>query len=439
MKLILEAILAVLARLTLHRYMPTIIGITGSVGKTSTKEAVFAVVKWKGATRKSESNYNNEIGVPLTILGIPHHGKNIVLWLIAFARVIFRFVFRDSAFPKILVLEMGADRPGDIGYLTRIAPPHIGIITAIGDIPVHVEFFSGPKDVAKEKSKLIKALSTDGTAILNADDEVLADMRAHTNAHTMTFGFDEHATVRISNMALATDYSKDAERDVPEGIAFDLAYKGTTVPVKLPGAFGKPQAYAAAAAASAGIALGMTLLEISKALASYSPPPGRLRLLKGIKQSHILDDSYNSSPHALHAALDTLRDLPSTRKVAVLGDMLELGEYAESAHRAAGDHAARIADVLITVGPRAKFIAEEAMSGGLENRKVLSPDSVYSFDTADEVGKVLDPLIRAGDLILIKGSQGIRMEKITEEIMAEPLRAPELLARQSEYWKKKII
>lgn len=435
MKYLLEKILYAFSQLMLRRYKPVVIGITGSVGKTSTKEAVFAVLKLKNA-RKSEFNYNTEIGVPLTILGIPHYGKNIVRWFFAFARIVFKIIFRDKRFPKILVLEMGADRPGDIAYLSRLARPSIGIITSVGEIPAHVEFFSGPKDIAREKAKLIESLPIDGWAILNDDDDALVDVRALTKAHIKTFGFDEHADMRIIDMKFSTDFDKHHGREIPEGTVVTLSYEGVAMPVKLKAAFGKPQAYAAAAAALVGIRAGMTFPEALNALKLYIPPPGRLRLLKGIKKSWILDDSYNSSPQALHAALDTLRDLPGKRKIAILGDMLELGEYSELAHRAAGDTVAQFADILITVGPRAKFIAEEALSGGLESAKVLAPERVHSFSIAAEALPILDSLIQEGDLVLVKGSQAMRMEKIVEEIMAEPLRASELLVRQSAEWKK---
>lgn len=436
MKKLLEKILGLLARAVLWRYKPIVIGITGSVGKTSAKEAIFAVLQFKN-TRKSESNYNNEIGVPLTILGIPHYGKNIFLWLLAFVQCVWRILVRGSSYPRILILEMGADHPGDILYLARLTSPAIGIITSVGEIPVHVEFFSGPEDVAREKAELIRFLPTDGLALLNVDDDVLTDIKRETKARVQTFGFDEHADIRIGTIQLATFYDGAFGSEIPEGIIFTLATINERVSVKLKNAFGKPQAYAAASAALVGLHFGMTLPEIVKALELYVPPPGRLRLLKGIKKSWILDDSYNSSPQALHSALDTLRDLPGQRKIAVLGDMLELGEYTEAAHRTAGDMVAQIADILITVGPRAKFIAEEAQSGGLENTKVLQPNQVHSFDVVSEALPILDGIIREGDLILIKGSQAIRMEKITEEIMAEPERASELLVRQSEYWKNK--
>ena len=178
------------------------------------------------------------------------------------------------------------------------------------------------------------------------------------------------------------------------------------------------------------------MVEIAEALAGFVPPPGRLRLLKGIKRSFILDDTYNASPEAMRVALDTLEALPGKRKIAVLGDMLEIGTYTEASHRSIGDRVAQCADMLITVGSRAKFIADEAMTRGAERGgKVLTHDQVMRFNDATEAGKALDPLIQEGDVILVKGSQGMRMERAVYEIMAQPLLAEKLLVRQEDYWR----
>ena len=418
---ILKKILFSLSQSVLKKYRPKIIAITGSTGKTSTKEAAWTVLHKNFSVRKSSGNYNNEIGVPLTILGIPHYGKNIFFWFFAFVEIYFKSILGKIEYPKILILEMGADHPGDILYLTQLAKPHISIITAIGEIPVHVEFFKNPEELANEKGKIIEALSKDGIAILNGDDERVKKISKKTKAKIYTFGFDEKNDLSISGFKLHT------EQKTPKGSQFVFEYKKERVLITLQNSFGKPQAYAAAGAALLGIHLGISLKDIGRALEIYSPPPGRLRLLPGIKHSYILDDTYNSSPSALEAAFETLLNLPAKRKIAVLGDMLELGDYSEETHRKAGSDIKHIADVVVTVGARAKFIAEEAR----ENIEV------FSFNTAEEAAKKLDPVIEEGDLVLIKGSQGIRMEKIVEEIMAEPEKAEKLLVRQNEYWKNK--
>lgn len=434
-KSILSHILAYLARETIRMYQPKIIGITGSVGKTSARDAIYVVLRKQFRVRKSEKNYNNEIGFPLAILGIEHQGTSVLRWFRALLLSYFRTLFRSSAYPDILVLEYGIDHPGDMDYLLSIAKPAIAVVTAIGDMPVHVEFFESPEDVAREKAKLVLAVAPVGHVILNHDDYAVYDMKEKTKAHVTTFGFEEHAEVRISNLKL--QLKKDEEfGDLPEGITFKVEYSGNFVPVRLQNTFGIPQAYAAGAAGAVGITLGMNLVEIADFLGKYISPPGRMRLLRGIKKSYILDDTYNAAPEAMRSALDTLKNIHGKRKIAVLGDMLEIGKYTEQAHRAIGDQAAGFVDMLVTVGPRAKFIADEAKTRGIErDARTLNAEQVISFDSAEEAGRALDPLIEEGDLILVKGSQALRMEKAVLEIMARPDKASELLVRQEKCWK----
>jgi UDP-N-acetylmuramoyl-tripeptide--D-alanyl-D-alanine ligase len=435
MKLILQKILAILAKAAIRRYKPAIIGITGSIGKTSTREAIFAALKKKYRVRTAEKNYNNEIGLPLTILGIPHYGYNVAGWLAALIRAVIRVSLRRYEYPEILVLEYGIDKPGDMDYLLSIARPNIAVVTAIGDIPVHVEFFKDPEELIAEKTKLVAALSPDGYAILNHDDYAVYDMKDKTQAKVITYGIEKNADIKILNFQLSILKNKDLG-DIPDGISFKIEHQGRVAPFRIHNAFGMPHAYSSAAATAVGVLLNLNLAEISKALENYTPPAGRLRLLKGVKNSFILDDTYNAAPGSMRAALDTLKALPGKRKIAVLGDMLEIGKFSEQAHRAIGDQAAAFVDLLFCVGPRAKFIAEEAMTGGFEPQKrYLTPKRVFKFDDSVSAGKALDPLIQPGDLILVKGSQAMRMEKTVLEIMAEPYKAEKFLVRQDKYWR----
>jgi UDP-N-acetylmuramoyl-tripeptide--D-alanyl-D-alanine ligase len=408
----LRWLLKKLSQLTIARYRPGVIAITGSVGKTSTKRAIAAVLSSERHVRVSYGNFNNEIGVPLTILGEWQEIKGVFFW----PRVLFTSIaqlIRRTPYPEILLLEYGVDRPGDMRYLLEVAQPNIGLLTAIGEIPAHVEFFSGPEEVAEEKARLIERLPPGGVAVLNYDDATVMDLQDRTRAHAITFGFGEGADVRITNFEERSERVSAKNGARPLGIAFKLEYAGSVVPVVLGGAFGHAQAYAAGAAAAVGVMFGMNLVRIAEALGRYEPPPGRMRLLDGVKGTYILDDSYNASPLSMHAALDTLRALPAKRKVAVLGDMLEIGKYAIEAHEAIGRLAAHAADALITVGPRAKFIAEAAKKEGMSRRAIMS------FDTAEEAQRPVQDLIRKGDLILIKASRAIGLEKVVEEIKQE--------------------
>lgn len=259
-------------------------------------------------------------------------------------------------------------------------------------------------------------------------------MREKTKARVALFGFGTGAGVRISDFNLKTGSMGE-----PEGVVFKLHYGEGFTPFKIYGSLGKSQAWAAAAAAAVGLIFGLNLVKISDALSGYQGPAGRLKILKGIKNSWLIDDTYNSSPSSTHLALETLRALSlayletpflSRRKIAILGDMLELGQYSVQAHQEAGNFAGTVADLLITVGSRAKFIAEAAGNQ-------MPKENILSFDTSLEAVSKVRELIREGDWILVKGSQGVRMEKIVEEIMAEPERKKELLVRQSKKWLEK--
>lgn len=418
---ILQFILKILARLVLIKYKPVIIAVTGSVGKTSTKEAIYAILKnhfGENQVRRNERNYNNEIGVPLTIFGLETGGKSIATWFLRFIKIFLMLVFREK-YPKILIVEMGADRPGDIKYLTKFVKAKVGIITAIGEVPVHVEFFESPQALALEKKKLIDSLGSDGVAVLDCDDDIVRQMGENIRAKVLTYGFDERADVRATNYEVKT--TNLDEEGIFGFVTFKLNYRGSAVPAKLFNVFGEHQTYSALAAAAVGIIFNLNLIEISEGLRTYKSLPGRMKLIKGIKNTLIIDDTYNAAPLSTLAALETLEKLEGKRKIAVLGDMLEIGKYAPEVHEQIGRKTAEVANLLFTVGERAKFIAEGARAKGTEK------DKIFEFCTSDEAGKLLQDKLEEGDIILIKGSRAMKMEKIVKEIMAEPEKAGELL------------
>lgn len=418
MRRFLQHLLRILAAAVLKKYRPYVIAVTGSVGKTSTKEAIFAVSKsFEPKTRRSFANYNTEIGVPLTILSEKEKIRGFRSWLKVILKGLALLALRLD-YPKILILEMAADRPGDIKYLTKFVKPNVGVVTAIGEIPVHVEFFSGPKAVAREKAVLIESVAPDGRSILNYDDEVVLEMKEKSRARVLTFGFSPEADVKVTNYEMRSPASGDQA-----GISFKLEYGGSFVPARLYDVFGKQAVYAVLAAASCGLALGMNLVEISEALKNYQSPPGRMRIIKGIKNTWIIDDTYNASPLSTTAALEALRAIEGKRKIAVLGDMREIGKYSEEAHQTIGEKAAEFVDILFTVGEKARFIKSAAIQYG------LSEEKIFHFDTSEDAGRALQNAIKQEDIILIKGSRAMKMEKIVEEIMAEPRRADELLVR----------
>jgi len=426
LKSIIVSIITFEAKLVLKKYHPKIIVVTGSVGKTSTKEAIAAVLEGSFFVRKNKGSYNNEIGVPLTILGLENVWFSVFGWL-ANILLAAKLLIKRRSYPRILILEFGADKPGDIENLISWIKPDIGVITALGDVPVHVEFFASPEALRTEKAKILKSLKSSDKAILNYDDETVLELREKTKAEIITFGLGENADIQGSHYKIL--FKKENGRDIPLGINFKVNYKGSSLPVKIFDAFGKQQMYACLAAVACGVAFGLNLVKINEFLSRYQSPAGRLKLIKGIKNTLILDDTYNASPMATHAALDTLRDLPAERKAAVLGDMLELGKWTINAHREIGQIAFKICDVIFTVGPRAKFIAEEMRELGFPK------ENIFEFSDSGQAGVELQKQIKEGDLILIKGSQAMRMEKVVEEIMANPENKDRMLVRQEKYWK----
>ena len=318
---------------------------------------------------------------------------------------------------------MGVGKPSDMENLVSWISPDIAVFTATAEVPVHVEKFQNPDALIKEKLKLIAGLKKDDYLVLNNDDktDLVSQAAEKTEAKKITYGFSEKLDVVASNYSISSD-----------GISFKIDFKGNIIPVRLPNAFGRQNVYVALSALSVGICLGLNLIETVETLSKFKPPPGRLNLLEGVKNSFILDDTYNSSHVAVLAALEVLRDLSAERKIAVFGDMLELGKFTIDEHKKIGRRVKEYGvDLLFTVGPRAKFISDEARATG------FNEENIFEFANSDEAKIHIQEKIRQGDLILIKGSQAIRMEKIVEEIMAHPEKKSELLVRQEPEWLNK--
>ncbi len=434
---ILRGSLEFLSQRIIDKFQPDVIAITGSVGKTSAKEAIYAVLADSGTlrglynnrpiARRSKGNLNTELGASLAIIndwkesslklvsrGQPAGTRKfakLLFWLRVISAAKFKIAFgKIKNYPKFLVLEYGADRPGDIKKLLRLARPKISVITAIGNTPVHIEFYENAENVAREKFRLVDALPASGYAVLNFDDEMVMDLvEEKPKTQTVTFGFGEGADVKIFNFENRSDESR------PEGIFFKIQHKGNVIPVTIKNVFGKAQAYGVAAAFAVGTIYNLNLVEIAELIERYYvPEKRRMNLLQGVKETWIIDDSYNASPLAMQEALATLKDLKAGRKIAVLGDMLELGQYSVEAHEQIGKIAGDAADILITVGPRGKFIAEKAKESDKDKWK--ENGNIFSFDIADEALAPIQAMIQKGDLILIKASRGIGLDKVVDEI-----------------------
>lgn len=345
-----------------------VIGITGSVGKSSTKEMTAEVLGYRFRTYKNPGNYNNEIGLPLTLINA---GKGV----------------------EVLILEMGFYTRGEIAFLCDIAKPHIGILTNIGT--VHAERSGSRESIAAGKAELVEALPSApmGTAILNYDDDLVRSMNTKTKANVLFYGLNSEADLWADNI---TGFGL-------KGIRFNLHYKGESRVINA-SMIGRHSVSTALRACAAAFTLGMSWSETAHALESSS---NQLRMV-AVRTAHgalLIDDTYNATPESTIAALDLLNDM-SGRKIAVLGDMLELGQYVQSGHEEVGERAARVVDKLLTVGKLGKVIAESALQHGLSSGKV---DWVENTQAAVNA---LKEELQQGDIVLIKGSHGLRMDRI---------------------------
>jgi len=349
-----------------------VVGITGSVGKTTTKELTAAVLARRYHTLKSEASYNNEIGLPLTLMHLTKGHERAVL-------------------------EMGMYDVGEISDLTRIAKPHIGVVTIIG--PVHLERAKTIERIVQAKTELVEALppAPEGIAILNYDDERVRGMASSTQARVFYYGLSEEADL----------WADEIEGLGLEGIRFRLHHEAEVLHVKIP-MLGQHSVHTALRAAAVGLIEGLTWQEIIEGLRS---PAAQLRLVSvpGPKGSIVLDDTYNASPASTLAALNLLDELDG-RKIAVLGDMLELGDYEREGHEKVGMRALEVADVLITIGPRGQIIGETAMRWG------MAPEKVHILEDNEEAITLLQEMVTGDDVILVKGSRAMKMEEIVSAL-----------------------
>lgn len=412
-------ILAVLARAVVRRYRPRIVMVTGSVGKTSTKDAVAAVLSERFHVRKSEKSFNTGFGVPFTILGVENPWRNPFAWL-AILKNAMALLLLPNHYPNMLVLEVGADRPGDLARILRIATPDIVVVTRLPEIPVHVEAYASPEAVREEEFSPAYTLAASAPLIIPSDDSYAVDNAKRTPARVILYGATENALVRVRDIGFygvggkITGMQTTISMDGEQGICVEE------------GSVGRTQIPPLAAAIAVAHTLGIALTDAINALKSYEAPAGRGRLFAGKNNSTIIDDSYNASPAAVEEALKTLKAFPhAKRRIAILGDMLELGRYSVTEHERIAILAGEAADVIVTVGIRARAFASASKNA-----------EIVQFDTARTAAAKLATLVREGDVILVKGSQSVRTERIVEALLANSEDASRLV-RQEKKWKLK--
>lgn len=424
-KLVIKA-LGKIARQQIKQHQPTIVAVTGSVGKTSTRTAIAIALGAKYRVRTPYKNYNNEIGLPLAILGEQSPGKNAWEWLKLLVRA-----RKSDSMPEYLVLEYGVDKPGDMRELVKIAKPDVAVITAIS--PVHVANYPSLEALIDEKASLGEAVEAAGLVMLNGDDVRVMDMRKRFRARVETYSLT-HGDAYATDIRL--EYPNEESFDVGETFVITRAtlhVGNQSAELVLTNCATTSLVSASLAAAAVAVKMGVPLAAATAALSKeLQPVNGRLRPLAGIKGSLILDDSYNAAPASVLAGLEALQQFTPgeeyDRRIAALADMAELGPLSDDEHRAIGAAVAQTADLFIAVGPQMKLAAEAAEAAGMDR------DKIEWFKTSVEAGRYLDRVIEKGDVVLVKGSQSQRMERAVKDILAEPAKAAELLVRQEDKW-----
>ncbi len=365
-----------------------VVGITGSVGKTSTKEAVAAVLGVRQPVFRNQGSYNGRYGLPIALGQLGDE--------------------------RLAVLEMAADSFDEIRLLAQITRPQVGVVTRVGHS--HIADLGSLKSIAAEKGRLVEALPPEGVAVLNRDDPLVRAMAERTQARVVTYGLSPDA-----------DLWAEQVRTGPEGTRCRVHLGGGSAELAIPW-IGMHHAYTTLVACAVGWLYGLEWEEIAAALAGLSPLPGRLQLLPGMGGSHLLDDTFSASPESTAAALEALVALPARRRWVVLGDMADLGAQAEEAHREIGRLAAGVADRLVTKGELAELAGREAVAAG------LAPEHLLVSYADAEILETLAAELAEGDLVLIKGSAEARLERVVASLLAEGLSPEEVLPRQHPGW-----
>lgn len=348
-----------------------VVAVTGSNGKTSTKDMIAAVLSTGYKTLKTQANFNNELGLPLTLLNLEESHQ-------------------------AAVVEMGMRGLGEIDFLARLAKPTAAVITNIGE--AHLELLGSVQNIAQAKTEVLEHINPEGFAVLNVDSPYIRELAGRCRGRVVLYSLTGDADLRASNI-----------RPEGNGVRYDLSYPGGSTEIYLP-VPGSHNVMNSLAAVGVGLQLGLTITEITRGLKQVALTHSRLEIIEA-KGITVINDTYNANPSSTKAALQVLQETAKGRKIAVLGNMYELGAREQAGHQEVGEVAAAMAvDALLAVGNLAQWIAQGGLKGGLPPRKVIHCDN-----NAMAIAE-LQKLIKPGDTLLIKGSRGMHMEEIVKEL-----------------------
>lgn len=441
-----------ISKLVLRKHQPFVIGITGNVGKTSTKDLMLASLSHQGKrVRANDKSMNSEFGVPLTILNQKNAWYSILKWIKVVSLGISELWSKN--YPEILILEVGADKKGDISSIASWVKFDVVVFTQIGEIPAHVENYKNIEEVIEEKSQMLSGLKDNGYIVYNKDSDNInkiikdnAELIELLNAKLMTFGKrdkikdltnkEDDSITNVLRDRFVTDLCMEFDT-----LINDIWNKETNARIYIKdkesklinkNIIGEASIYCSLPGVIVSQLLEMDLDKTLTNISEAKHTPSRMRVLDGINNSIVIDDSYNSSPTSLISGIKTINSIISNdRKIFVIGDMLELGEYARDAHFNVGKDIASSADLLLTVGTRAKFVAQGAIESGMDRKLIKEVDDARK--AADILVKVIVP----GDLIYVKGSQGMRLERVVRSLVDTEKVNPNDITRQERDWLNK--
>ena len=434
MKSLIYQILKYSSKKLLKRYNPTIIGVVGNVGKTSMRANMVLFLEQFSPVGTNIDNYNTPIGITLSFMNERFPGKNIFAWAGIIFKSLSKSWFGDNEFAPIWVLEIGVDAPGDMDeFITEFLEFDVVVFGFIGEHPVHLSQFKDRKELIQEDAKILRVLKSDGTLIIDGDDIVLKSIYRKRDS-VITFGFGD-VNIKASDFKVSIEVVNteaqwaDYYSSIVSKGKFKVEYKGSSIPFQVDYILGKHQVNSILPSIALGLIDGMNLVDISQQIKKTVPVKGRLRCLEGIKDTLLIDDSYNAAPAAMAMALDTISRLKvnGARKVAILGEMKELGPESQSIHQDIGVLAAETVDVCIGVGEDAKDIL---LAFHKHNPKGL----YHWFENSEEAASKIVDFITSDDIIIVKGAQSSRMEKVSVELLSNKRYRKELLTRQSEEW-----
>ena len=415
------------AKFILKKYKPKIIAIVGSVGKTLTRETIYLVLSKKFFVRKNEKSFTANLGIALTIIGY-HQGVSTILQFLKSLIFGFKLLIFNVHYPQVLILEIDVDNPGDLGRAFSLFSPDVLVMTAIGDVPSHVELFNNTEDFLSEKRKYIKSLNKEVIVIYNADDgavsNILQDLSLIKISCSIGSGYFD-----IKGSESVILYGNGKSGSMPIGMSFDIKYGMEVNSIKIFNSIGISNEYACLLSYAVGIEFGLSRQEIIDSLNDYRVLQGRMRLIPGLSDSLLIDDSYNSSPIAMEQAILVFAKLKCRgRKIAIIGDMLELGRYSSLEHKKLAQLLKDVADNVICVGLRSRRVYQSLLFFGFNKLDVIS------VDTSKEAVVELQKILKSGDIVLVKGSQAMRMERILEKVMKHEEDKNQLLVRQESEW-----